>query len=102
MIWFEDMKKDQMAVLEDICSFLNKPLSEEKKEELVNHLKFENMKKNPAVNEEEAGFKGDFIRKGKVGDWKNYFTEENGDRWNKWIDQHVENEETVLANRLKG
>ena len=28
-------------------------------------------------------FKGDFIRKGQVGDWRNYFTEEQNDTFNK-------------------
>jgi len=102
MIWFEDMKKDQRGVLEEVCEFLEMPLEEDKVEELVEHLKFENMKKNPAVNEEDAGFKGDFIRKGKVGDWRNYFNEEREEIWNKRIDEQVKDQESILGNRLKG
>ena len=71
---------------------------------MADHLKFDNMKKNSAVNEEDAGFKGDFIRKGKVGDFKNYFTEENITKWNCWIDQQVfaENIDSYTVKRLKG
>ncbi len=25
------------------------------------------------------------MRKGKVGDWKNFFTKEMDDEWNRWI-----------------
>ena len=43
------MKKDQWGVINDLCEFLNHPLSDEKKDALVDHVKFENMSKNPAA-----------------------------------------------------
>ena len=48
-LWFEDMKKDQWGVINDLCEFLNHPLSDEKKDALVDHVEFENMSKNPAA-----------------------------------------------------
>ena len=40
------------------------------------------MKKEDHVNYTwMTEFKGDFIRKGQVGDWKNYFTEEQNKRF---------------------
>ena len=37
-----------------------------------------------------------FIRKGKVGDWKNYFNEENGKVWDKWIADNLAGTDIVL------
>ncbi len=30
-----------------------------------------------------------FIRKGKVGDWRNHFTEEKNKIWNQWIAKNL-------------
>ena len=30
-----------------------------------------------------------FIRKGKVGDWKNYFVGENDKRFDQWISDNI-------------
>ena len=77
-IWFEDMKKDQMSIIRDLCTFLDHPLTEEQIVRLADHLKFDDMKKNPHCNP-TAGVEwhgGDFMRKGEVGDWRNYFSQE--------------------------
>ena len=41
----------------------------------------------PAFNEG----RGDFTRKGEVGDWVNYFEEDLNDSWNNWIMENLEN-----------
>merc|ERR1711970_560391 len=87
-IWFEEMKVDQKKVILDLCKFLEHPLSEDKVAKLVEHLKFENIKKNPAMNPPKSEkMRQDFIRKGVVGDWKNFFTEEKKTEWNAWIEK---------------
>ena len=92
-LWYEDMKEDQMGVIEDLCTFLHHPLSAEQKETLVDHVKFSNMKKNPNTNP-TAGVdlppgKPDFIRKGQVGDWRNFFQEEESRLWDEWIREKI-------------
>jgi len=93
-VWFEDMKKNQKLVIEQLCDFLHHPLSDEKIDALVNHVKFENMRKNPATNP-TAKLTGDepddknFMRKGQVGDWKNYFDPEKNKEWNAWIARNI-------------
>ena len=68
-LWFEDMKKDQRKVIEDLSVFLKHPLTASQTDSLVDHLKFENMKANPNANP-MAGMEmesaGNFFRKGEV------------------------------------
>ena len=77
------MKNDQEAAIRKVAKFLGKELSEEKIQSLVKHLDFKSMKQNKAVNYEFLAPNpedGSFMRKGLVGDWKNYFTDEMSGR----------------------
>ncbi|XP_067632414.1 amine sulfotransferase-like [Eurosta solidaginis] len=47
---FECMKQNLRKVIEDVCQFLNKNITEEQMEGMLHHLSFEEMKKNPKVN----------------------------------------------------
>ena len=75
-----------------IDSFVNKPLSDDLIRRIAEQCSFSGMKKNeasfslPAKDGESS-----MLRKGVVGDWKNYFTPE--------LNERFENE--VLA-KLKG
>ena len=93
LLFFEDMKKDLAASVRKVAKFLGKEVTDAKVEELVDHLSFDSMKSNPAVNKEDANanmFKedGHFMRKGKIGDWKNYFTDEMNERMDEAIQAH--------------
>ena len=70
-LWYEDMKMDLTKIIEKLCKFLDCQLSREQIEVLVEHVNFDNMKKNPNIN--PTGKTG-FFRKGIVGDWKNTFS----------------------------
>jgi len=87
-LWFEDMKKDTKAIIEKLCVFLNNPLTSAKIEALEHYVSFDVMKNNKMANP-MAGIpnppEGKFMRKGTVGDWKNFFTPERNERWNKSI-----------------
>ena len=78
-IFYEDMKRDLGAVIDQVAKFLECELSKEKKEELIEHLDIKNFRNNPAVNAEFGktlglmNTSGNFIRKGKVGGWKEEF-----------------------------
>lgn len=74
-----------------MAEFLGKSLNEEQIDKLLDHLSFESMRKNPSVNLEsllkmkngqDFEQRGDqtFIRKGKVGDWTNYMSQQLSDR----------------------
>ena len=89
-VWYEDLKQDTIKEVSDISKFLNHPMSDAKIEELVDHLKFSNMKGRAA---EQTGGKNDkftkFFRKGSVGDWKNYFKGDNLKLWDDWIQENI-------------
>ena len=86
-IWYEDMRKNSVKEVSSLATFLNHPLSEEKVNELVEHLEFSNMKER-AVKENPRS--STFFRKGEVGDWKNFFEGENLENWDKWIAKNLE------------
>lgn len=100
---YEEMKQDLPSVIRKMGDFLDVKhiLTEENVNRICDHVKFEKMQQNPAVNlepvlkmkraergvveeekEPENGVK--FIRKGQIGDWRNYMSPELSDRFDKW------------------
>ena len=71
-IFYEDLKKNLRKEIEKMANFLGKELTEDQIDRLNQHLKFENIQKNDAVNNEryrKAGMsdnEGKFIRKGTI------------------------------------
>uniref|UniRef100_A0A8C4QJI6 Sulfotransferase n=1 Tax=Eptatretus burgeri TaxID=7764 RepID=A0A8C4QJI6_EPTBU len=85
-VTYEEMSKDLAAVIKRICTFLDKSLTEEQVQGVMKHSSFESMRHNPLTNYSKMEelydlSKGDFIRKGKVGDWKNHFTVAQSERF---------------------
>ncbi len=71
---YEELKKDVRAVIKKFATFLGKELSNEMVDTIAEHTSFEKMKNNPMVNMEPMV--KDFMRKGIIGDWTNYFNDE--------------------------
>lgn len=99
-IRYEDMKKDLKGMIRKTAKFLEKPITDEQTNELADHLSFKNMKGNPAVNLkpimdvrngkdffERTG--KSFIRKGQIGDWKNFMTPELSEKFDKWTEENL-------------
>ena len=69
-IFYEELKKDLGGQLEKLAKFLGKEVSKGQLERLKEHLKFESIEKNEAVNNEGSkksgtmNQDGKFIRKG--------------------------------------
>ena len=90
-IWYEDMRKNSSKEVSALAAFLNHPMSKEKVDELVEHLKFSNMKERATKDEMAFYINMDkFFRKGEVGDWKNYFQGEKLKEWDEWIAKNLE------------
>ena len=69
-----------------ISEFLNKPLSDELLNRITEQCTFNGMKQNIKsylLRGTEDGPK--LLRKGVVGDWKNYFTSEQNERFEKEV-----------------
>ena len=74
------MKQHPKYTIQRVASFLDKQLTEEQIDTIVEYTQFKNMKVNPMVNKSDRPFldmsKVQFFRKGEVGDWLNYFSDE--------------------------
>ena len=83
---YEDLKKDLTCEIKKTASYLDLQLNEDVLPDLLEHLSFSNFKKESSLNKSQLtkrateNLHGDasemsaFMRKGKVGDWKNYLT----------------------------
>ncbi|XP_046448149.1 sulfotransferase 1B1-like isoform X3 [Daphnia pulex] len=98
ILFYEDMKKDIRAQIKRISTFLNKPVTPEQIEKLVDHVRFDKFSKNESVNytkEIKAGVGKDdpnntFVRKGQTGGWKNHFSPEVNRKIDEWIAKNLE------------
>lgn len=92
---YEDLQKDLPKEIVRIATFLGKCLSVDEVSRLAEHVGFDEMASNASVNyahwddlglrhKEEARF----FRKGKIGDWKNFLTDETNAKIDSWIEQN--------------
>lgn len=93
--------QDLASVIRRTAKFLGKTLTEEKVAALVDHLSFNKMKENPAVNYKEFtdackkmdlctdDQEGTFLRKGEVNNWKNYMSPEMSARFDRWTEENL-------------
>ncbi|XP_071955810.1 sulfotransferase 1E1-like [Antedon mediterranea] len=104
---FEDMKEDIRAVIEEVADFLGHPASGENLDKLVELASFSRMNKKfdgllptgsiPEPLRKKLPFK--ILRKGKVGDWKNLFTVEQNEIFEKYYDEQMKG--SSMKSRIK-
>jgi hypothetical protein len=82
ILWlnYEDLKADLSGEIKKISEFIGVELTEQELEKITFDSTFENMKKTCIDNDPNYN---NHLRKGKIGDWKNYFTQEMLDKFNK-------------------
>lgn len=69
-MFYEDSKLDMKASLKSLAAFLEVPLRDEDLPQLMSHLDFETVKKNPSINwkfDPKLPAAYDHIRRGKIG-----------------------------------
>ena len=76
---YEDMKKNLPEAISKIASFMGAVLSGDTLAKIADLTTFENMKKDPTANNSWSKVHHkknapDFMRKGIVGDWKNFLS----------------------------
>ena len=96
ILWFEDMKKDLISVIKDVSKYIGYHMTELKVLELDDHLYVDNFRKIIVEGYGGAPKMKKFVRKGQVGDWKNYFTEENCQIWDDWIKRNLHDTNIIL------
>lgn len=92
---YEDFHKDIKGNIMKIAKFLGKSLTNNEIENIAEHCSFHSMSKNPTVNYQhwdDLGIRNKneskFMRKGQVGDWKNYLSSDMNEDMNSWIADH--------------
>ena len=77
---YEEMKKDLRGNVKKLSRFLERNLPDQIIDIIVEKTTFDNMSRDPTLNKRDIPvFKEErstFLRKGKVGDWKEYFNDE--------------------------
>jgi len=95
---YEQLHSDRAEAVRKIAAFLGRALTDADVEGIVANTGFAAMKANPNTNFHqwhEKGFarkdqeEGGQLRKGVVGDWRNYFTEAESDAFMKWRNEPV-------------
>ncbi|KAG9270253.1 cytosolic sulfotransferase 2-like isoform X2 [Astyanax mexicanus] len=94
-MFFEDMVEDTGREVARLCSFLGLSIPTEVREKITKDVHFDNMKQNTMTNYSTIpimDFKiSPFMRKGKVGDWKNHFTATQNDQFDEHYKQKMKN-----------
>ena len=99
---FEKMKRAPQAAVKTLADYLGHQLSQDVVLKIAEQTKFDNMKHNPTANNEwmteyhtDAGATP-FMRKGVVGDWRNYFTDEQSAKLDALIHEKLNGTDLVF------
>lgn len=95
-ITFEELKIDLPGMIKRISNFVGRSLDSEAIQRISEHCTFEKMKTNSMVNREVLPIsdlfdmtQSKFMRKGIIGDWKNYFTREQNEEFDKLYNNYM-------------
>ncbi|XP_068304866.1 flavonol sulfotransferase-like [Pyrus communis] len=110
---YEDLRKEPSANVKRLAEFLGQPFSEEEEskgvvQQIIKLCSFENLSSleiNKTSRTQQYFVKAniavensDFFRKGQVGDWKNFFTDDMAKRMDQIIDERFSGSGLTFAN----
>ena len=94
LVKYEDMHHRMTDVIKGVSKFLGKMLPENIMDDISLQLYFDSMRHNNMVNKTLTGTFNmqisPFMRKGKIGDWKNYFSQEQSEAVEKSYKDAIE------------
>ncbi|XDV48554.1 hypothetical protein PO909_017953 [Leuciscus waleckii] len=104
-LFYEDLVEDTGREVERLCSFLGLSTSVEERENITKGVQFDAMKQNKMTNYSTVpvmDFKiSPFMRKGKVGDWKNHFTVAQNEQFDEVYKQKMKNTTVKFRTEIK-
>ena len=89
IVRYEDIIYQPFQEIRKIALFLGYSLSAEKIEAIVHNTTFNVMSKNKDTNRPLRSGPVNFMRKGKVGDWKDSMTVAQNEETEKWISERL-------------
>ncbi|XP_060074361.1 sulfotransferase 1B1-like [Ylistrum balloti] len=98
-IYYEDMKSNPFREIQRIATFLEVPCDVMFLERVTQLCDFNTMKTDKERLEDAADWRGgksDMYRKGKVGDWKNWFTVGQNDLFDRVFAERMHNSKTNI------
>lgn len=99
-MFYETSMLEMESSLKDLASFLGHPLKDEDLPALMNHLQFDNVKKNAAINmpiNADASKNAAFVRRGKVGG-NPEMTKEMSKKFDDWSKKNLEKSDLKFPN----
>ncbi|XP_051780638.1 amine sulfotransferase-like isoform X1 [Erpetoichthys calabaricus] len=93
---YEEMIQDLRSSVKKMCTFLDRKLSDEEIDNVVEHSQFHTMKNNSFANYRQVCpeifdyDKGSFMRKGIVGDWKKHLTVEQNEKFDEVFQEKMQ------------
>ncbi|KAF6025240.1 SULT6B1 [Bugula neritina] len=88
-VMYEQLKKDPVTEIKRIDKHIGSGATDGLVQEVVDATAFKTLKKTKESSEQHIAFlfKGTMYRKGEVGDWKNYFSDEQSRRLDERLEQ---------------
>ncbi|XP_062387423.1 cytosolic sulfotransferase 3-like isoform X2 [Sardina pilchardus] len=94
-MFYEDMVEDTGREIERLCYFLGLSTTVDERESIRGGVQFDAMKANPMANYSMDPVMNQkispFMRKGKVGDWKNQFTAAQNETFDEDYEKKMKN-----------
>lgn len=103
-MFYEDMIEDSCREIHRLCSFLGLTPSAEEVEKINTAAMFDNMKQNKMISFTTIKMMDQkvspFMRKGKVGDWKNHFTVSQNEAFDQDYKQKMKDSTLVFRTQV--
>lgn len=104
MVYLRLFFQNLFGSVKKIASFLQKPVDVQTLNKIVKRTTFDQMKNNNSVNRVDIPLSSfidqtevKFMRKGIIGDWKNFFSQEESDRFDRLFKEKVQSNGLQMA-----